>query len=435
MAAIAISRQAFVLALSLAIGIPCVLLLASHIAPLIITAGNNVVPYQGENILLDYAWGLVWAMVLWAGIAFWPASKADRKALLILWGARIIMALGLSLAYEYKYGLDIDGHFGWAIARTITWDGLSFGNGSLNVRRLVWLHTHLIPNSYHGAKVGFAYIGLISIFVFYRAAVLFMRREDNRLLYFVGLFPSVLFWSCILGKDPIVLLGMSLYCYGVIGAYRFGRYKYFLFVLVGIAVMALIRLWLVPICIVPYLAMHIRISRQVLSRILLAAVSTSVLFLALWHLRNSWRLETMNDLLGFRTYATTAFEGGGSSLTMSEISGIGTTVLALPLAIFTALFRPLPMEVANIFGFLSGLDNLILLALSFRAVIRIRIRELFDPVILWAVLVILIWASLYGMVTYNFGSLVRYKLQILPIQIGLLLYLGRSRKAAMHRSW
>ena len=35
---------------------------------------------------------------------------------------------------------------------------------------------------------------------------------------------------------------------------------------------------------------------------------------------------------------------------------------------------------------------------------------------------------MYGFMTSNLGSLSRYKLQVLPVFLGLLLYLGRRRE-------
>jgi hypothetical protein len=48
----------------------------------------------------------------------------------------------------------------------------------------------------------------------------------------------------------------------------------------------------------------------------------------------------------------------------------------------------------------------------------------------WAVLLIVVWAAAYGFVSYqNLGGAVRYRLQILPVLVGLLLYIVASRRA------
>ena len=49
------------------------------------------------------------------------------------------------------------------------------------------------------------------------------------------------------------------------------------------------------------------------------------------------------------------------------------------------------------------------------------------PLVAWALALLISWATIYGYVTQNFGTLIRYKVQIIPIFLGLLFYLGRSR--------
>ena len=102
---------------------------------------------------------------------------------------------------------------------------------------------------------------------------------------------------------------------------------------------------------------------------------------------------------------------------------------------FTALFRPLPGEVLNPFGWLAGFENAVLLALCGRAVLRTRFRELRDPIVLWAVSFVIVWAIVYGFASYqNLGTAVRFKLQVLPILLGLLFYFGRRRSAMVPSS-
>ena len=103
-------------------------------------------------------------------------------------------------------------------------------------------------------------------------------------------------------------------------------------------------------------------------------------------------------------------------------------VAFLPLGIFTTLFRPLPGEVLNAFGFFASLENTVTLSLLWMAVIRTRWQELKEPVVMWAGLFIITWSTIYAFVSsYNLGTASRYRLQILPVMICLLFYLSRRR--------
>jgi len=92
----------------------------------------------------------------------------------------------------------------------------------------------------------------------------------------------------------------------------------------------------------------------------------------------------------------------------------------------------------NMFGLLSGLENLFLVVLSFRTLRRLmtpagRAAIRGDATVYWGVLLIVIWSSIYGFVSYqNLGASVRFRLSILPIVLGLHWYIAaRVRQMAL----
>jgi hypothetical protein len=59
------------------------------------------------------------------------------------------------------------------------------------------------------------------------------------------------------------------------------------------------------------------------------------------------------------------------------------------------------------------------------------IRTWLAGIMVGSLVVLLLWALSYAFVSsQNFGTAVRYRVQILPILLGLLLYLGRDRRSA-----
>jgi len=69
-----------------------------------------------------------------------------------------------------------------------------------------------------------------------------------------------------------------------------------------------------------------------------------------------------------------------------------------------------------------------LLWLILQAFRRSRIRDALDPVLLWAVALVFLWALVYGPICYsNAGTGVRYRFQIFPVLFGALLFLARRR--------
>ncbi|MGH2454261.1 MAG: hypothetical protein ACRDF5_10970, partial [bacterium] len=53
--------------------------------------------------MADYTTAIAWAGVLAASLLLWPVRSSDRRALLVLWAAKILVTLVLMLFYESRY--------------------------------------------------------------------------------------------------------------------------------------------------------------------------------------------------------------------------------------------------------------------------------------------------------------------------------------------
>lgn len=183
---------------------------------LVIELGSNI---PQADIGSDYMIGVIWAAFLGVSILAWPLPFRDRKALMVVWLIKSVITLGFMLLYEANYEtLDAYSYFYDARQDDVSFlTEIGLGNGTQNISALAWLHNQVIPDSYHAMKVSFSMVGLLAVYIFYRAAVIFLRRENIRVFYILALFPSILFWSSILGKEPIILFGMALYTHGLVG--------------------------------------------------------------------------------------------------------------------------------------------------------------------------------------------------------------------------
>lgn len=415
---------------SINIGLAGIGLLILLITSSITSLGQNIPQY---NVITDYATGLLWCIALGLSIFVWPVPSKHKLPLLNLWLVKSLVALGFMLLVEGYYS-SLDGYSYFDIPRqaNFSWTGFKVTNGTENIINLVWLYYRLMPESYHALKVSCAMIGFVAIYVFYRAAVIFLKREEILVLYLLALFPSILFWTSIIGKEPIALLGMSLYSYGVIGWYRFQQWRYLLWLALGVAIATFMRLWLGPIQLIPVAVILIlRGGQGILKRTGLTIVIAIALLLAIRRIQTYFGIATPQDLLITLNTLSRLWSYGGSGQQLNvDFTQVDQLLVFIPLGMFTALFRPLPGEILNPFGLLAGLENLLLLFLMGLAIIKTRRKDFKDPVILWATLLVLTWTVLYSFVSYqNLGSAVRFKLQILPTFVGLLLYLGRRRIA------
>jgi hypothetical membrane protein len=104
----------------------------------------------------------------------------------------------------------------------------------------------------------------------------------------------------------------------------------------------------------------------------------------------------------------------------------------LPLGMFTALFRPLPWELPSLLGILAGFENIFLFILLFIAFLKTRWKNIKTPIFMWLILLIATWAGAFCFISYqNFGTAIRYKAQILPILLLLIVYLTKIKPSSI----
>jgi hypothetical protein len=134
------------------------------------------------------------------------------------------------------------------------------------------------------------------------------------------------------------------------------------------------------------------------------------------------------DLLATTNTLARSFDHGGSTLEVPDLNTSGEVARFVPLGVFTVLFRPFPGEVPHVFGALAGIENVFLLLLVVRAAWRTKLREFREPLVAWALLTVLLWAVVYAFNSFqNLGTATRHRLEIEPLLLGLLFYLGRRR--------
>ena len=120
-----------------------------------------------------------------------------------------------------------------------------------------------------------------------------------------------------------------------------------------------------------------------------------------------------------------------------ELNSTWDLLLFTPEGFFITYFRPLPGDVPHLFGWLAGFENLGLLFLSIWAVFRLRLAYFRNPIFLWSIALLLTWGLAYTPIAYrDLGTAVRYKLQIIPVLLGLIGYTLRqpSRHWVVRRS-
>ncbi|MCK4661854.1 MAG: hypothetical protein KAT68_03230 [Bacteroidales bacterium] len=121
-------------------------------------------------------------------------------------------------------------------------------------------------------------------------------------------------------------------------------------------------------------------------------------------------------------YHGNSFDIGTFEPTIPSISS------KIPAATIAGLFRPFIWEARNPVMILSGIENLLFLLLTlflfFRSNPIYFIKSLFkNPVITFSFVFSISFAFAVGLSTSNFGSLVRYKIPLIPFYLSSLFYI------------
>lgn len=393
----------------------------------IVKLGRHI-PVTSIGLQTDYVYGVLWAWLLACTINVWPVSERDKSCLSILWLIKIVVTLVFMLAYEYIYKIDAFGYFIKPLEHEFIFDGFSIYNGTGNVFSFAWLHHQLLPvESFHFFKVTFSMIGLLAAYNFYRAFSNITGNNSAYILFVFCLFPSLLFFSSTIGKEPLMLLGISMYVNGVTGLIvcQKNRIISFLIFLAGVGVVILTRYWMGLIVLLPLFVFlyHMPVSNKV--KIIITTL------MALMLINISIPIVHKIDTIGvmyFDQLSKNLAIGGSANVWGKSFDDVYDLILFFPVGAFAALFRPLPGEVLSAFGIMSGLENIILISAVAYILIKLDKTIIKSSIFQWLVLIVVFWLSIYSFVSYfNFGTAVRYKVQILPIILMLFFYVSHSR--------
>lgn len=103
-------------------------------------------------------------------------------------------------------------------------------------------------------------------------------------------------------------------------------------------------------------------------------------------------------------------------------------ILHSPVAIFTCLFRPFIWESGKIIILFTSLESMLLLIFTLYLLFKLRFYRFFkaifsDSYLLFSFVMSILFALIIGFTTYNFGTMVRYKIMLLPFYYFMLVQL------------
>ncbi|EMR04259.1 hypothetical protein [Cesiribacter andamanensis] len=400
-------------------------------------------------------------------------------------GLKLIGALFISLIYEYYYrggdttmyhlgGKTIyeslgDSFFAWFELVFVGKDNID-PNVYINHARKIYFWgdeptyfvcrvlgiTNLITfGSYMGNAFLFSFISFLGSWCMLLGLARMFPHIKRYLFLGVFCVPSVVVWGSGIFKDTLTFAALGFMIWAFLNITIFRRKFVLSWIVLALAVLViqLVKIYIL-LSIAPALILWVLLIykdkfknafvRFVIGPFVFAMAFGGGFYAISYFGQQSQRYNleslayTAETTARWLSYMSAVDGGSGYSLGDFDYSTTGMLRKALP-AVNVTLFRPYLWEVKNITMLMAALESFALLCFTIyvfykRGIARSFAQMISEPTILSFLVYSLIFAFAIGISTYNFGSLVRYKIPMLPFYvIGLVLILYPKPKRVVRK--
>lgn len=299
-------------------------------------------------------------------------------------------------------------------------------------------------NTYTVIALGFAVLSFSGMWALYITFVKFRPALYRQLAWSVFYIPSLFFWGSGVMKDSICMgaLGWVFYCFYKGAVQKRSLVSSVLFGLGAAALLAAVKVYILLCFLPPVLLWIFNENNARIKSPALRLLAKPLFFgvgglLAVFALTNLTKGDTQYDLdkIGERSKITSDYlyrvsiEQNGSAYSLGQQDGsIGGMVKLAPKAIGTALFRPFLWEVRNPVMLLSALEATFFLFFTLRifyrtGVVRTVAIVAQTPMLTLCFAFALVFSASVAISSSNFGTLVRYKIPLIPFYVAGLYIL------------
>ncbi|MEP7236264.1 MAG: hypothetical protein ABI685_00300 [Ferruginibacter sp.] len=295
-------------------------------------------------------------------------------------------------------------------------------------------NSYLIISLFFGL---FSFAGLWKLFSTFNAVL--EKKAEKLLAYTILYTPSICFWGSGLMKDSI--------CLGLTGFIVYFLHKMFIIKKMNIRDMVLmvaffyllfvLKSYIASTLIVSvsltYVILVLKKSRQnvikLLTVSLIIVVSAVFLIVSLSSTINSIVDESKSQIEIFKGAYASADEDVNSLAGFKpgdfDVS-IASFILRSPIAMFSTLFRPFLWESKKLVMLFSAIESFLMLLALLYVLFKCRVLKFFyvvfaEPYVFFAFIFTLLLSAIVGFTTFNFGTLVRYRLPVLPFYFFMLI--------------
>lgn len=328
---------------------------------------------------------------------------------------------------------------------------LSMGNNAnVFVMKVAGIISFISFGKFMVISLFFSALSFIGIWKIYSFLDQVSGRKHSRILAWLVLYtPSIWFFGSGIQKEPLCLLAMGIslhYFYRNIILKKYNIIEILLMIL-AMMVLLLVKNY-IAIILAFGLAVVIFYSLIVLTRNILirGAIITVLFFLLLLGLtlldvpsiiQQSVEVSVEQIQESKRIYEEIGSldERSRSGFTIADINpSLGSLFMHSWEVIATCLFRPFPWESRKIIILFASLEAFLTLLATLYVLMRSKVYGFFtsifsSPILLFCFTVSMLFATLIGFTTFNFGTVVRYKIIFLPFYFYFLIAVSSRYKS------
>lgn len=287
----------------------------------------------------------------------------------------------------------------------------------------------------------FSFVGQWKLFLVFDK--INMNRH-RKLLAFATLYtPSIWFWGSGLIKDSI--------CLGAAGFIIHILYSCFIkkkisvinlfFLVLLIYIVSIIKIYITVIMLAGLVAFAFITFFKLLKNAIFKIAAYFILFIVgaivistidLGSQLSDIAKDSVTQIEGFQNNYQVLQDSEDRSKGGFEIGDIDPSLTGIalksPYVIFTTLYRPFPWEGGSIMILLTSLESMLLLISTLYLLFKTKFIGFFttifgNPYLMFCFVITILFALVIGFTTFNFGTMIRYKIIFLPFFYFLLAYI------------
>ncbi|GCC52040.1 hypothetical protein SanaruYs_22720 [Chryseotalea sanaruensis] len=302
-------------------------------------------------------------------------------------------------------------------------------------------------SSYSATAIFFALFGFAGAWAFFITFFKQFPHLHKWIAISILFIPSVIFWGSGVLKDTITLSALGLLTYAINKVLIEKKLAIINIILLLFSAWIIIKVKMyIILCFLPAAFFWVYakqlfstgsfVARVVFAPLLIPFVIVGAYFgvAKISEADEKYSLDKIAKTAQITAYDIRFWTGrdAGSGYTLGELDGTFTGMLALaPKAVNVSLFRPYLWEVKNPLMLLSAMESFLFLSITVFLLLRYPmafLKAFSDPNILFCFIFSLVFAFGVGVSTFNFGTLARYKIPLLPFYaLGLVLMVNKIR--------